>query len=30
MMQIGMFLGHWTAFLVNWWLITKNIKEPCA
>jgi len=30
MMQVGMFLGHWTAFPINWWLITKGIKEPCA
>ncbi|KZO97174.1 hypothetical protein CALVIDRAFT_536647 [Calocera viscosa TUFC12733] len=30
MMQVGMFLGHWTAFPVNWWLITNGIKEPCA
>ncbi len=30
MMQVGMFLGFWTAFPVNWWLISKNIKEPCA
>ncbi|KAF2261310.1 hypothetical protein CC78DRAFT_522025 [Lojkania enalia] len=30
MMQIGMFFGHWTAVPVNWWLITKGIKEPCA
>ena len=30
MMQIGMFLGHWTAMPVNWWLITEKIKEPCA
>ncbi len=28
--QVGMFLGHWTAFPINWWLIKKNIKEPCA
>lgn len=27
MMQIGMFLGHWTAFPINWWLITSEIKE---
>ena len=30
MMQIGMFLGHWTAVPVNWWLISAKIKEPCA
>jgi len=30
MMQIGMFLGHWTAFPINWWLIKSGIKEPCA
>src|ERR1700761_9439808 len=30
MMQVGMFLGYWTAVPVNWWLITRNIKEPCA
>jgi hypothetical protein len=30
MMQVGMFLGFWTAAPVNWWLITRNIKEPCA
>ena len=28
--QIGMFLGHWTACPINWWLIKENIKEPCA
>ncbi|EJT98825.1 hypothetical protein DACRYDRAFT_110713 [Dacryopinax primogenitus] len=30
MMQVGMFMGHWTAFPVNWWLIKNRIKEPCA
>lgn len=30
MMQIGMFLGHWTGVPINWWLISKGIKEPCA
>lgn len=30
MMQIGMFLGHWTSFPINWWLIKAGIKEPCA
>lgn len=30
MMQIGMVLGFATAMPVNWWLITKNIKEHCA
>lgn len=30
MMQIGMFLGHWTAFPINYWLIKEEIKEPCA
>jgi len=30
MMQVGMFLGHWTAFPINWWLISSGIKEPCA
>ncbi len=30
MMQIGMFLGHWTAVPVNYWLIKKGVKEPCA
>ncbi len=29
-LQVGMFLGHWTAFPINWWLIKANIKEPCA
>lgn len=28
--QVGMFLGHWTAFPINWWLIKAGIKEPCA
>jgi hypothetical protein len=30
MMQVGMFLGHWTAFPINWVLIKNGIKEPCA
>lgn len=30
MMQIGMFLGHWTAVPMNYWLIANKIKEPCA
>ena len=30
MMQIGMVIGSLTAFPVNWWLIAKKIKEPCA
>lgn len=30
MMQIGMFIGHWTAVPVNIWLIKSKIKEPCA
>jgi Domain of unknown function (DUF4396) len=30
LMQVGMLLGFWTAAPVNWWLITRNIKEPCA
>lgn len=30
MMQIGMFIGHWTGVPVNWWLIKKGVKEPCA
>ena len=30
MMQVGMFLGFWTAVPVNWWLIRKDVKEPCA
>ncbi len=30
MMQIGMFLGHWTAVPINYWLIKKGIKAPCA
>lgn len=30
MMQIGMFIGHWTGVPINWWLITRGIKEPCA
>ncbi|KIW03241.1 uncharacterized protein PV09_05462 [Verruconis gallopava] len=30
MMQIGMFIGHWTGVPINWWLIKNGIKEPCA
>ena len=30
MMQVGMLLGFGTAVPVNWWLIKKGIKEPCA
>ena len=30
MMQVGMFLGFFTATPVNWWLITKNIKVSTA
>ena len=30
MMQVGMVLGFGTAVPVNWWLIGKGIKEPCA
>lgn len=30
MMQVGMFIGFGTAMPVNWWLIKKGIKEPCA
>lgn len=30
MMQVGMFLGHWTAFPMNWLLIEYQVKEPCA
>ena len=30
LLQIGMFLGHWTAFPINWFLMKKGIKEPCA
>ena len=30
MMQVGMAFGFATAMPVNWWLITKKIKEPCA
>lgn len=30
MMQIGMAMGFATAVPVNWWLITKGIKEPCC
>ncbi|KAK5261214.1 hypothetical protein LTR96_010938 [Exophiala xenobiotica] len=30
MMQIGMFLGHWTGVPINWWLIKTRVKMPCA
>ena len=30
MMQIGMFLGHWTGMPINWYLIKTGVKEPCA
>ncbi|KAF1987817.1 hypothetical protein K402DRAFT_403478 [Aulographum hederae CBS 113979] len=30
MMQVGMMVGFVTAVPVNWWLIGKGIKEPCA
>jgi len=30
MMQVGMILGFVTALPVNWWLISRKIKEPCA
>ncbi len=30
MMQIGMFLGHWTGVPINWWLIKTGVKMPCA
>lgn len=30
MMQIGMFLGHWTGVPINWWLIKTGVKIPCA
>ena len=30
MMQVGMVLGFGTAVPVNWWLIGKGVKEPCA
>jgi hypothetical protein len=30
MMQVGMVLGFVTAVPINWWLITRGIKEPCA
>ncbi|KAI6824491.1 hypothetical protein KC343_g184 [Hortaea werneckii] len=30
MMQIGMFLGHWTGVPINWWLIKSRVKMPCA
>jgi hypothetical protein len=26
MMQVGMFLGFWTAVPINWWLIKKAIE----
>jgi hypothetical protein len=29
-MQVAMFLGFWTAVPINWWLITRGVKEPCA
>lgn len=29
-MQVGMFFGYFTAFPVNWFLVKKGIKEPCA
>ena len=28
LMQIGMVLGFFTAYPVNWWLIKRGIKEP--
>lgn len=28
--QVGMFFGHWTAFPINWWLITTKVKERMA
>ncbi|KAF2726020.1 hypothetical protein K431DRAFT_280740 [Polychaeton citri CBS 116435] len=30
MMQIGMFMGHWTGIPINWLLMKKGIKEPCC
>jgi hypothetical protein len=30
MMQVGMVLGFVTAFPVNWFLLTRKIKEPCG
>jgi hypothetical protein len=30
MMQVGMLLGFATAVPVNWWLLSKGIKEPCV
>ena len=30
MMQVGMVMGFITAAPVNWWLISKGIKEPCC
>lgn len=30
MMQIGMFLGHWTASITEFSLIRAGIKKPCA
>jgi hypothetical protein len=30
LMQVGMALGFVTAVPINWWLLTKGIKEPCA
>ena len=29
-MQIGMVLGFATAMPMNWYLVSKGIKEPCA
>lgn len=28
--QDGIFLGHWTAIPINWWLIKAKVKKPCA
>jgi len=30
MMQVGMFIGHWTGVPANWWLIKGGVKEPCV
>ncbi|KAK4503436.1 hypothetical protein PRZ48_004351 [Zasmidium cellare] len=30
LMQMGMNLGYATAVPMNWWLLTKGIKEPCC
>lgn len=30
MMQVGMAMGFATAMPVNYFLITKGVKEPCA